>query len=407
MGEAAMDTGFKASQADAGRILVVDDNAVISGMLAVTLGTGGHAVVEAESGFEALAHLEAQVDTPPDVVFLDIEMAGINGYETCRRIKAMDAGRTIPVIFLSGHDGLEDRLQAFDAGGDDFMAKPFAPEEVLRKAAVAVRHRRHQAAAREDSSAAIGAAMTAMSSLGETGAAVRFANEALRCRSFRALADAVVEAMASYALDCHVQLRGGNITVTRTARGAASPLEESVIDKVKETGRIFSFKNRMVVNYDTVSLLVTDMPLDNPDFCGRIRDHAAMIAEAAVLALDNIAMRKAAIERTRELQEVAHMTVAAVDTLRQNYRELQMATRVNLEGMVTEIETMYHRLGLTPSQEDTISDAVRGATDQVVDLFEGGIEIDQSLGAVVGRLQNVADLPLEEEDEDVTRIELW
>ena len=393
--------------AAAGRILVVDDNGVISGMLAVTLGTHGHEVIEVASGHEALAYLESHPEALPDVVFLDIEMPGINGYETCRRIKAMAVGSAIPVIFLSGHDDLDDRLQAFDAGGDDFMPKPFAPEEVLRKAAVAVRHRRNNTAPAVDSSAAMGAAMTAMSSLGETGATLRFSHEALRCRSFRSLCDAVIEAMASFELDCHVQLRGADFTVTRTARGAASPLEESVIEKVKETGRIFSFKNRMVVNYDTVSLLVTNMPLDNPDFCGRIRDHAAMIAEAAQLALDNIVMRKAAIDRTRELQEVAHMTVAAVDTLRQNYRDLQMATRVDLEGMVTEIETMYHRLGLTPSQEDTISESVRGATDHVVDLFEGGIEIDQSLGAVVDRLQNVAALPLEEEDEDVARIELW
>lgn len=407
MGMEAVEEHVDAAQGDAGRILVVDDNAVISGMLAVTLGTAGHEVVETASGDEAVARLAAQTDDAPDVIFLDIEMPGIDGYEACRRIKSMAHGAHIPVIFLSGHDDLDDRLKAFDAGGDDFMPKPFAPEEVLRKAAIAVRHRRHSESVAEGSSAAMGAAMTAMSSLGETGAAVRFSNEALRCRSFRSLCDAVIEAMNAYDLDCHVQLRGLDFTVTRTGRGAASPLEESVIEKVKETGRIFSFKNRMVVNYDTVSLLVTDMPVDNPDFCGRIRDHAAMIAEAAQLALDNIVMRKAAIDRTRELQEVAHMTVAAVDTLRQNYRDLQMATRVGLEGMVTEIETMYHRLGLTPSQEDTISDTVRGAKEHVVDLFEGGIEIEQSLGAVVGRLQNVAELPIEEEDEDVSRIELW
>jgi len=397
----------EANRADAGRILVVDDNGVISGMLAVTLGAGGHEVAEAASGHDALAYLESHADTPPDVIFLDIEMPGIDGYETCRRIKGMNQGEGIPVIFLSGHDGLDDRLQAFDAGGDDFMSKPFAPEEVIRKATVAVRHRRKNAAVKEDSKAAMGAAMTAISSLGETGATMRFSHEALRCRSFRALCDAVVETMAAYQLDCHVQLRGSDFKVTRTARGAASPLEESVIDKVKETGRIFSFKNRMVVNYDNVSLLVTNMPLDNPDFCGRVRDHAAMIAEAAEVALDNIVMRKAAIDRTRELQEVAHMTVAAVDTLRQNYRDLQMATRVDLEGMVTEVETMYHRLGLTQAQEDTISETVRGAKEHVVDLFESGIEIEQSLGAVVARLQDVATLSIEEEDEDVSRIELW
>lgn len=207
------------------------------------------------------------------------------------------------------------------------MPKPFAPEEVLRKTAVVVRHRRNHTAPSVDTSAAM---------------------------------------------------------------GAASPLEESMIEKVKETGRIFWFKNRMVVNYDTVSLLVTNMPLDDPEFCRRIRDHAAMIAEAAPLALDNIVMRKAATDRTRELQEVAHMTVAAVDTLRQNCRALQMATRVDLEGMVAEVETMYHRLGLTPSQKDSISETARGATDHVAD-----------------RLQNAAALPIEEENEDVSRIQLW
>ena len=397
---------------EVGRVMVIDDDPVVSGMLAVTLGGAGHTVVEANAGDEALRRLDEAGADLPDVVIVDIDMPGLDGYETCRRIKAMEPGRDIPVIFLSGCDALEDRLQAFDAGGDDFMSKPFEPEEVLRKTAISIGHRRRQHTVQSDQRAAFGAAMTAMASLGETGATLKFSSQALQCRSAVALIELMIGAMASYELQCQVQLRGPDFCLTRTADGVASPLEASVMDQARDMGRIFSFKNRMVVNYDNVSLLVVNMPLDDEAYCGRIRDHAAMICEAAGHALDNIVVRKAAVERARELQEVADITASAVDQLRQNYRALQGAARVELEGMVTRIEAMYHRLGLTVSQEDTISDVVRSTQEQVVTLLADGIALDDSFGGIVERLSRHAGLPVEAEApaEDVdaqAEIELW
>jgi len=390
-----------------GRIMVVDDDPVVAGMLGVTLGTAGHEVVEMYAGADALAHVAEAAASLPDIVIVDIEMPGLNGYETCRQLKAGELTRDIPVIFLSGRDALEDRLQAFDAGGDDFMSKPFAPEEVLRKAAIAIRHSRHRIDQSKERHAAFGAAMTAMTSLGETGATLKFSSQALKCRSYAALAESVIEAMATYELDCHVQLRGPDVCLTRTPRGAASPLEESVFEKVKDMGRIFSFKNRMVVNYDTVSLLVVNMPVDNDDFCGRIRDHAAMIAEAAEHAMDNITMRNEAIARARELQDMAGMTAEVVETLRQNYRQMQMASRIELEGLVTRIESMYHGLALSTTQEDMISDSVRGASDHVIALLEQGIELDQRFEAIIERLSHSASLPVDTPEAVESEIELW
>ena len=104
-----------------GRILIVDDDPVVAGMLGISLVAAGHRVAEAYSGEEALAQLErlagADGGQLPDVVILDIELGGgIDGYEACRRLRAPDATRDLPVIFLSGHDALDDRLRAYDAG---------------------------------------------------------------------------------------------------------------------------------------------------------------------------------------------------------------------------------------------------------------------------------------------------
>ena len=85
-----------------GRILIVDDDPVVAGMLGISLEAAGHTIVEVYSGEEALALLAENDSTSlPDVVFLDIEMGmGIDGYETCRRLRAVAATGDLPVIPL-------------------------------------------------------------------------------------------------------------------------------------------------------------------------------------------------------------------------------------------------------------------------------------------------------------------
>ncbi len=72
----------------------------------------------------------------PDLILLDITMPGLDGYATCARLKSNPETSTIPVIFLSGRVGIEDRLQGFDSGGVDFISKPFSAQEVLARIGV-------------------------------------------------------------------------------------------------------------------------------------------------------------------------------------------------------------------------------------------------------------------------------
>ncbi|MBV5335779.1 response regulator, partial [bacterium] len=113
----------------AGRLLIVDDDPVVSGMLAATLSAVGHETMEVSSGEAALALLATMNSrTLPDIVFLDIEMwDGIDGFEVCRRIKGNPATRSLAVIFITGKSDQASEQLGFALGAADYITKPISP----------------------------------------------------------------------------------------------------------------------------------------------------------------------------------------------------------------------------------------------------------------------------------------
>src|SRR4051794_28663547 len=109
-------------------ILVVDDDAPIRRMLDRVLTAEGYAVETAADGGDALAAVERAA---PDLVVLDVAMDGLDGLAVCRRIRAK--GLSLPVLLLTARDTVPDRVAGLDAGADDYLAKPFATDELLAR----------------------------------------------------------------------------------------------------------------------------------------------------------------------------------------------------------------------------------------------------------------------------------
>jgi len=128
---------------DSYRILVVDDSPTNLKLLLQLLEREKHTVMVATNGQTAL-RIAAQAI--PDAILLDVGMPGMDGYEVCRRLQEDAATVTIPVIFLTGWDRKEDVVAGFEAGGVDYVVKPFREEEVLARVSTHVRLRRLRAA---------------------------------------------------------------------------------------------------------------------------------------------------------------------------------------------------------------------------------------------------------------------
>jgi putative two-component system response regulator len=121
-------------------VLVVDDDEAICHVYERLLSCQGYAVVTARNGTQALQAVREQ---PPDVVLLDVAMPGLNGFEVCRQLKRDRATRLTPVILVSAVDAVENRVEGFAAGADDFLSKPPDHTELLTRVDAVVKVKRY------------------------------------------------------------------------------------------------------------------------------------------------------------------------------------------------------------------------------------------------------------------------
>lgn len=111
------------------RIMVIDDSSTIRRSAEIFLGQVGYKVVLAEDGFDALAKIN---DTHPHLIFCDILMPRLDGYQTCALIKKSAKFRDTPVIMLSSKDGLFDRARGAMVGSEEYLTKPFTKDSLLK-----------------------------------------------------------------------------------------------------------------------------------------------------------------------------------------------------------------------------------------------------------------------------------
>ncbi len=112
----------------AAKVMVIDDSQTIRRTAETLLTKEGYVVITAADGFEALAKI---VDHNPDLIFIDIMMPRLDGYQACALIKGNASYAKTPVIMLSSKDGLFDRARGRIVGADEYLTKPFTKDELI------------------------------------------------------------------------------------------------------------------------------------------------------------------------------------------------------------------------------------------------------------------------------------
>jgi len=356
------------------KVLVVDDNPIATESLRLALQS--NFVVECvDSGEACLDWLAKQKDLP-SLILLDIEMDGIDGFETCSRLRAT---YEMPVIFVSSHDDLSERIKAFDSGGDDFVIKPFEPEVVLRKAEHIVEFHKEKKALALHNLSLQTIAQDYRAQLGETSVLLGFMRSSLALTDFDDLAQQLFEATAEYHIHCHILVRGNAHNYTLTPNGKASPLEESILEKSALMGRTFQFSRRFVVNYDNVLILITDLP-DDAEKAKRLCDNIVILAESAEAIAESITTRKEMVMRASSLQiEIA----STVEDLLFLYREQQFNTRTQFDALLNNLEHAFVTMDLTGEQENSLKMQLHDGIEQALKNFEISTEIDQRLNHIL------------------------
>ena len=362
-------------------IFIVDDDPMQRMITVDLLESAGEKIHDFDSGSAMLAAIDT---LQPDIVLLDIEMPGLNGIETCQKLRNSGVAEA-QVIFVSGCDDLETRLAAYEAGGNDFISKSALGLDLLSKVILAKKNKidRDQIASEKESYEQM--AMTFLDSIGESGVLQNYSRANIDCPDYTTLLDRTFEATRFLRLECHIQLRFSGGSLSCTPLGPAGALEESILTQVAGMGRLFQFKDRLVTNFDHITIIIMNMP-ENPEVAGRVRDNIAILAEIADALVKVIELRNESAARAEKIIQSNKSASSAIDILRSKYRLQQAETRLLLEKLTNDIETTYPHLGLLDSQENTISDVLYKNTEEILCLFDQSEEFEKQFAIILNSL---------------------
>jgi CheY-like chemotaxis protein len=318
------------------KVMIVDDDST-SRLLLRTLMAKQYDVITCASGIEALKMLESH---KPSLILMDVSMPELDGYDTCRQIRLM--GFVIPIIFVTAHQTMEEHLKAYDAGGDYLVTKPVKSQLLLRHAEHLMSQNSKFSQLAHEANSLHDMAMSFLSSVGESGVLLNFVRKAVVAMSYLELAHQLVDSISEFGVQCSVMLRHSKGQTIATSRGEPTDLEELIFDKMSGMGRIFDFKQQFIVNYDQVSIIITNPPADTPEKIGRIRDHITVLAETTEALCENVTLRIQSMARTAQMQAALLDVSSALEGLGSNNHQTMLDTRILLQELVDKVESNFH-----------------------------------------------------------------
>lgn len=373
-----MDEGF--------RVFVVDDDPLFLEVLEEALSRD----CRVETFSSAAACLARLRDAQPDMFIIDVNMPGMDGFSLCRQLKDDFETQDLPVTFISAADDIETRLAGYEAGGEDFILKPIQAGEVESKIKIARRILEQKRSLHEQAGYAQRTAFSAMTSMGELGIVLHFLSKSFSCNSLQELGTAIVEALQQYDLQGAVQMRLGEQTLSLSPNGTDLPLEVAVLNHVRTSGRIFQFRSRCVFNQDRLTLLINNMPVEDAERCGRIRDNAALLAQGADARLRAIEIESENLERQLGAAKALPRVHAALDSVQTNYRRNCFELTQLMLGYQENLVKSFVHIGLTESQEEYLSTMAQSFMEQMVGTQDQSLSIVSELEVLAEELEKLA-----------------
>lgn len=330
-------------------LLLVEDDPLISELLSLHLESEGFAVVPAEHGQQALELLE-QPDSHIDAIISDVNMPEMDGYEFCSRVRELERYQDAPFLFVSGQTSLEEKMRGYEVGGDDYITKPVVPTEVVLKIRNIISEKQRCAALNKQVQDTQKAAMQAMTYAGNLGQVLQLMQNSLDCKTFAELARQFLDVTEGYGLACAIQFRTPQGAETYNQNGPAGPLESSILELARNKGRFFDNGPRTIINHDDFSVLIKNMPIEDEERYGALKDVLGNLCNAIEARAKGIISQQS----NRKRGEIIATVGEALDEIEATFKRIHAANNSAIQDLMEDLEEAMLSLGLSEGQEERI-----------------------------------------------------
>ncbi|MFN3237315.1 MAG: PleD family two-component system response regulator [Pseudomonadales bacterium] len=366
------------------QVLLIDDDRFIHKVVKRAIEPEGFGLACASDGEEGLG---MALDQVPEVILLDVEMPGTNGYEVCTQLRENPVTEHVPVVFLSSKSTLRERLQGYEVGADDYLTKPFEAENLVARLKVLGKYRQDRQELHAQYKLAQETAITAMTGTSDFGHAVRYMEKILTYQTVEETINGLLEIIDHLNIDVVLHLKESVGEQWYSTDGAISPLEKELVESSGEQ-RFLDFGCRTLINFDPLFMLVRNMPLDDMERYGRLKDLMPVLLSATDTKLNSIRTQQALVSQGSDLKQsfsfirrnLFDVAKSMVDRRKQSF---QIGNRV-IEKLTMDMISM----GLDEEQEVYIIERLDESFAELLDAMDSGPMLKESLSFILQNLQS-------------------
>ena len=359
-------------------ILCVDDEPVNLTIMEELL-QDNYELITVNSGEGCLQQVGIQ---KPDLILLDVNMPEIDGLETCARLKADAETTEIPIIFVSALASQAELMAGYEAGGDDYITKPFSEEILQKKLQIVLASQQRKQELQQVSEQAAEALRDNLSDTDELGMVIEFLHQCQTVSTLDELARNVFDCLREFELDSSLLILDEPENRIWFSDDIERPMESQILASLRGQDSVVSFGTRLAISSDHATILVRNLPCGQKKIA-RVRGYLTILIGGLDSRIDAMQRENLLDQRGQVLARVLQATrdnLANIDDLHQQQKirsgEIISALRVEVEKSIV-------KLNLTKQQETALMKIIDSTAVRIESVYDDNLKFDDRFQDVI------------------------
>lgn len=315
------------------------------------------------------------------LIMIDVVADAQQQFELLNKIRndTSSAFEGLSIVLLIDRLNLDERLKACELGADDCISSHIDHDDLVTRLQSTIYNAIANKQLKEQLKAASDVAMSAMSSTSDMGVNIQFLLDSHHCSNLDELGQLLFKSMHHFGLSCSLQMRSQFQIKNMEANGMERTMESKLLSELKDAGRFYDFGARTVMNYDSISVLIKNMPLENPEKYGVIKDNIFGLLQGASARIESLDLQEMVNQEHQKQAQLIQGLHLGIQNMEQQYVNLTNCVAAEVDGIVDSVEYIMQTLLLTEEQEAVLLNQLKQGRDNVIALFQGYASMDDDL----------------------------
>lgn len=331
-----------------------------------------------------VAQLSEMFDEPPFLLLMDINVQQHCGFDLCLSLKEFALFQSVPVLFISDSEGEEHILQAYEVGAFDYLTKPVQLKSLAAKCSTLRQFHQQAKALQSQISISEQMAFDAMVTSSDLGNIIRFHENVAEMKSIEALGHAVLKEMSACGISSSIMFGFGTEHYLYFSDDQKDYLlEQKVYKMLRKQGRVYSWKNRTLFNYDSFSVLARSMPVEDELRYGALKDHICMLLNGVEPRFNSIVNEKKLKRSQDDIRYMANTIARLAMDMQSSNQALSAQFEKVITDMEVDISEDLSNLNLMSHEEAALMDHVKQALADASSIFNTEKEKEAAMAEVL------------------------